>query len=815
MFTMSNFLKLATGIKYFLIFLLVEFSCNDVFGQRIEPLSNGIGSEGIINCMIYDSSKSILYAGGQFSSIDDMPTNSILQYDGNSWAKLGNGLEYSNQIGTVNSIEIYNNELYACGRFNHSGENKLTNIAKWNGENWVNLTSKVAENSTIKKLISFKNHLIIFGNFNSIGGIPVKGIASYNSIGWSKIDKELDIYPKDIIKFQENLFVYVENTMRRFDGTKWNLIDCSSLNSNYITSISASRDSIYIRDNYSQLFTVKNDSLIQLDMPTLNGPFIFRDNKLDFELSNLLFSTTINCHLNVGNKLYLGGQFTHIDECQGVSIAYYENGQFKSFGNLINNLNANQNVIYTSAYNSTTNEWVCGGQFLFAGNQKANNIAYWSGSKWEKYGEGLNGYVSKVLVYKNETYALGNFTKSGSDLLGNLVKWDGNKWITIAKTNKSIRDIIVRNDTLLIGGYFDTVNNIKCKYFIKYDGTNLIFNNGALEELPIVNFINYNNNTFIYRNNKLSKIINDTIIDYSLPLDFGIETSIENDSLLYVLGSRLNKRTLYVFDEDTFKEINIPIPLDYLNRVPLFKIDDKINFAIGNYGWYQFDGLSWNNVYKEPNNNIFWIQSATKINDSLYYCISNKASLNINHNKFTQLNFCFAYTDVKSAIELQRDKEKICEHEYVRYNVISNDIFAKYTWMFEGSTTPELNYTFTNSLYPIAGNYKSSLIYNSKYSIDTFHFSSNLLVEECKQIIDSFKNVSFYPNPVNNYITINSGSFIVNQIEIFNILGEKVYTSQDSFSGIKSIDVSNLKIGIYLCKTNSNPSVDIFKFIKK
>ncbi len=74
--------------------------------------------------------------------------------------------------------------------------------------------------------------------------------------------------------------------------------------------------------------------------------------------------------------------------------------------------------------------------------------------------------------------------------------------------------------------------------------------------------------------------------------------------------------------------------------------------------------------------------------------------------------------------------------------------------------------------------------------------------------IHANNNISIYPNPVNNLITVNSQEPI-HKVEIIDINGKLIKTISNN-SKKTTIDVSDLKTGIYFVKADS----ESFKFIK-
>ena len=93
--------------------------------------------------------------------------------------------------------------------------------------------------------------------------------------------------------------------------------------------------------------------------------------------------------------------------------------------------------------------------------------------------------------------------------------------------------------------------------------------------------------------------------------------------------------------------------------------------------------------------------------------------------------------------------------------------------------------------------------------VDTF--SIDICSSIDKEIIDN--SLYIYPNPANNYITIESTETI-NKIEILDITGKNVqiYQGFQTLDTLRSIDIFTLKKGIYFIKINDSK---IVKFVKQ
>ncbi len=81
------------------------------------------------------------------------------------------------------------------------------------------------------------------------------------------------------------------------------------------------------------------------------------------------------------------------------------------------------------------------------------------------------------------------------------------------------------------------------------------------------------------------------------------------------------------------------------------------------------------------------------------------------------------------------------------------------------------------------------------------------------QNFKNLDNLSLYPNPVSSILTIESKTMITS-IEIYNLLGQKVYNSQINKTDYK-IDLSLLEKGTYFIKVYKNNLFKNFKIIKE
>ncbi|WP_298426211.1 T9SS type A sorting domain-containing protein [uncultured Kordia sp.] len=76
----------------------------------------------------------------------------------------------------------------------------------------------------------------------------------------------------------------------------------------------------------------------------------------------------------------------------------------------------------------------------------------------------------------------------------------------------------------------------------------------------------------------------------------------------------------------------------------------------------------------------------------------------------------------------------------------------------------------------------------------------------------ALKNLSIYPNPVVDILNIESSDIPIEKIEIYTVNGQLLLSKNNN---LKSIEVTNLKSGMYLMKLYATNASKIVKFIRQ
>jgi len=287
-----------------------------------------------------------------------------------------------------------------------------------------------------------------------------------------------------------------------------------------------------------------------------------------------------------------------------------------------------------------------------------------------------------------------------------------------------------------------------------------------------------------YLNNRSTLIINGTAINNGTHL---------SSSFLRIYGQYTNKETLTL---NSFSNI---YPDGVLNNEAsmtsiLFYNDGTLN----NTGTYT------NNSSLYGNNNI---HTSDFTNNRTLIPGSNSNSIgtyNFDAN-LSLTNSATLTTEIESTteVDLVNVNETATIGGKLKVNLLEDydpAIGTTYTILQANAITG----TFSTIEYPDLGTDKEfSITYNTD-NIVLEVVASTLSIDPDNEL----NNIAIYPNPTSGILNINNTN-TVSQIDIYSVLGKKIKTFTLSV-GNNSIDVSDLKNGIYMLSINKN----LYKFIK-
>jgi hypothetical protein len=166
-----------------------------ISSKKWAPLDAGVYDYGV-QALAFDNNGS-LYAGGDFTLINGNLYNCIGKWT-NGWQTLSNGVTRSSGEGAWvrDIVGDTSGAIYAGGYFDGAGGNQANFIAKYSGNGWTALGSGL-DGQAVALANDSSNNLYVGGIFTKAGGKTANGIAVWNpgNQTWTGIDSGLTAHP--------------------------------------------------------------------------------------------------------------------------------------------------------------------------------------------------------------------------------------------------------------------------------------------------------------------------------------------------------------------------------------------------------------------------------------------------------------------------------------------------------------------------------------------------------------------------------------------------------------------------------------------
>lgn len=405
-------------------------------GSTWTPL--GAGTDGIVAAIIHY--ETTLVVGGYFNTAGGLQTRSVAGW--NSADHDWNTLEAGFRDGGVSALNLYDGKIHAGGSFDGVDGHSATSLAAWNGHDWQEVTGGVTRDGfrgSVNVLRSIsrpgtppRTYEVVGGLFDRVGGQPgesssieADSIALYtNDFGaprWSALGDAFPGYHIYALAEYNGQIIaggqYFDGTseyeafIARWDGAAW-----QSLGSG---------------------FDGNSWSLIVASLAVYNG------------------------------TLVAAGRFETVDGVPANNIASWNGASWHPLGN---GLNYPSGPVYVGALTVFNNELIAGGTFRTAGGADAPCIARWNGTVWRPLGAGFaGGYLGPsvycLMEYNGDLIAGGQFDFAGDVAADNIARWNGAQWRPLGagvggRRNANVRALTQHHGELYVAGYFTRTGDL-------------------------------------------------------------------------------------------------------------------------------------------------------------------------------------------------------------------------------------------------------------------------------------------------------------------------------------------------------------------
>ncbi len=278
-----------------------------------------------------------LIMGGVWGSIGGMPdTRSLAAWNGASWESMGTGWDFF--ADACWALAEFQGDLYVGGSFTDAGGVTASNIARWDGENWSDVSGGVTLGvaTIVLDMLTWDDGngeaLYVAGRFDLAGGVESKLVAKWDGANWTSLDGGLggtQVLGLRVWDDGNGEALYAcggQNTFPgqpgsnifKWDGTTWTALPDIAESSKLIYNLEpyddGSGEALYAIGSFEELFP----RFARWDGSTWSGVAGGIGGGNGFELH-----TWDNPADEDGTNLFLGGSFTTAGGVSSVRAALY------------------------------------------------------------------------------------------------------------------------------------------------------------------------------------------------------------------------------------------------------------------------------------------------------------------------------------------------------------------------------------------------------------------------------------------------------------------------------------------------------------
>ncbi|MFW6347507.1 MAG: GLUG motif-containing protein, partial [Cyclonatronaceae bacterium] len=475
--------------------LLYNIARYDLQNKTWDYLGTTGGGNSIRALYVHED---MLYAGGQFSSINNVSARNIARYELSSqtWAGLGSGISaevyafhFTGSIGESpllligSGLEgtIGNQEITGLNTFRpDASPGEVANDQAWGSLGDIRLESFADEGYTgyISAIEETETHIFISGFFDVLNNQQVFSLASYapETQDWRGFrDGNFDII-EDMAVHETQVYVITPDMIdtAREDAAMLRinpvleLPDWELLERGFDASVSAviSGDGLlYVAGGFKRASSHTNLGGIAGYEP--DGGYWFPVGTFWGDEEAIVSGGDIHSSVYHQDAIIAGGDFSNAGGNEVNRIAAYrmETQAWEAFGG-----GFADGQVFTLASDGT--RLFAGGSFTrLADNTEAGGIAVYDtlSQSWQPFTGGVlddddqPGTIYELLIHENQLFAGGQFTSAGGTEASHIARYDfeAESWLALgAGTEGAVRSLLMVDSTLYVGGQFSSAGEL-------------------------------------------------------------------------------------------------------------------------------------------------------------------------------------------------------------------------------------------------------------------------------------------------------------------------------------------------------------------
>lgn len=310
--------------------------------------------------------------GGEFSVAGGQAAFRVAAWNGQTWQPLGNGLANTAGAAIARCATVFQNDLIVGGSFSIAGNIVAGNIARWDGQQWHAMGSGF--DSTVESLIVFNGELYATGSFsrsgvNSFGGRVARwDNGTWKTVGFSGGPGGTTTgLGRVLVEFEGRLHLFGPEFWGFFNGNNWvPLVPIGSLAP--VNAAVVHNRQLYIGGNFTTINNITGFRGIAVrqgtDFVPVSGGFLVN--------STSSASGTVRALASVGGRLLAGGEFGIAGGLPASNIAALDGGTWSALGS--------GTTSTVRSIQTVDSELIIGGDFTAAGSTFAANWARYTTS---------------------------------------------------------------------------------------------------------------------------------------------------------------------------------------------------------------------------------------------------------------------------------------------------------------------------------------------------------------------------------------------------------------------------------------------------
>jgi hypothetical protein len=470
-------------------------------GITWHPLGNGV--DGEVTALAADGNK--LYVAGEFAIAGEVVTNRIAVWDGTEWSVLGNGDgpvdDYfgTSQPGQIYALTVVDGLLYAGGDFVSIDGVDAYNIAVWNGTNWSALgeglgkqdwEDKFVGEGKVLSILAHGDTLFVGGDFTHSGNLMVNSIAAWDGQQWLALAGGMTLDSNGsnlsfatveaLAIFQNELYAgggfdladgKAISHFARWDGTTWHKVGSGIRTEMYdsdpgVTSLAINAGRLYLGGHFATAGGKTIDLIAHWDGTNYSEVGAGIDNE-GYDVVKALLPAA-------DGGLYIAGSYRFGGGLRADNIAHWSGTTWRALGGGLAQqpYSGDPAHPYAIAVDDDGRIYV-GGDFRIAGGLQVKNLAMWEAGSWHDIG-GTNDRVRAMIVVGNDLYIAGDFTQVGDIAANHIARYNRttNKWSTLGNgINGTVRALAFHDGLLYAGGGFTSAGQVTAYDVAFWDGT--------------------------------------------------------------------------------------------------------------------------------------------------------------------------------------------------------------------------------------------------------------------------------------------------------------------------------------------------------